>query len=419
MFRTAALMSLSLATFAVAQVIPEVPTIPQSVGVQLKEPNLNDWNLDLIKDAGFKVVRRGFLWQGVEKEAGVYTFDKYDKLVKDCKDRNLQLVVTLALGNDKLYGHVKDEKGREGYVKYATAVVERYKGQGLIYELWNEPNTKTFWGKHGKVGNSEEYAREYMNLVAATVPAIRKADPKAVILGGSVSNLWTESYKWQGYIFGMGILKSGIDIWSVHPYGLKMPEDTIEAYGIVRDLMKKSGSEPMTMVNSERGFSVTQKGEGQIDGDKKAEYQAWSIVRQQIIDMYCDIKFTVWYEWSGGEGFSLLTHERTDTPALKAARVMLKQLDGCQIDKRITLENDRDFAFQMKGKDGRLVLVAWTVPPKGQPPEKTVDHEAEIPVDAKGTLETANLYGEAGKVDVEGGKVKLQLTGAPQYVKLK
>lgn len=422
MFRLATALSITMATVAFSQ-IPAQPGIPESVGVQLKEHNLSTDNIELVKEAGFKWVRRGFLWQGVEKEPGVYNFDKYAKLVQECKDRNLTLIATLALGNDKLYGHVKDEKGRQAYAKYAVAAVERFKGEKhIVWEIWNEPNTMTFWGRHGKKGNTDAYAEEYVNLVNAAVPLMKKADPNCVILGGSVSNLWKDSYEWQDFCFKRGILKSGIDYWSVHPYGLKSPEEYIKAYGIVRGLMEKNGGPILPMLNSERGFTVkSDKGEGDAGGAESMgpEYQAWHFVRQQIIDLYTDQKLTIWYEWSGKEGFSLLNGDRTDTKALKAARVMLKELDGYKLEKRIELENPLDFVFQFKGKDGGVKLVAWTAPPAAKPPEQAEPHDVEITVAAKGTLDTATLYGEPGKVEVGGGKIKLSLTGAPQYVKLK
>lgn len=421
MFRLATAFSLTMATVAFSQ-IPAKPGIPESVGVQLKEHNLSTDHVERVHQAGFKWVRRGFIWQNIEKQPGVYTFDRYDKLVADTRERGLKLLVTLALGNEKLYGHVKDEKGREAYVKYAVACVTRYKDEKhLVWEIWNEPNTMTFWGRHGKVGNSDAYAEEYVNLVNAVVPAMKKADPDCVILGGSVSNLWSKSYEWQDFCFKRGILKSGIDYWSVHPYGLKSPEEYIPAYATVRQLMEKNGGPVLPMLNSERGFTISGKGEGDAGGDesKRPEYQAWHFVRQQIIDLYTDQKLTIWYEWSGKEGFSLLAQDGGDTKALTAARVMLKQLDGYTIDKRIDTGNELDYVFQLKGRDSGVKWVAWTAPPAGKSPDKIVDHDVEIPVPATGTLETASVYGEAGKVQVTGGKIKLSLTGAPQYVKVK
>ena len=115
----------------------------------------------------------------------------------------------------------------------------------------------TFWGRHGKVGNSPQYAREYTDLVRAAVPAMKKANPDCVILAGSVSNMWSESYKWMSYCFADGMLDIHWDIWSVHPYGVKAPEDYMEAYSHTRNLMKKAGGDTGRLwINSERGFPL-------------------------------------------------------------------------------------------------------------------------------------------------------------------
>jgi len=160
------------------------PAIPNGFGVQLKGDNDTGENLDKLKELGVKWVRRGFLWNAVEKTQGEYTFEQFDRLVKDCKERGLRIVGVVALQN-KLYNHPKDEPGRSAYTKYAAALAERYKDYDIVWELWNEPNTMTFWGKHGPKGNSEPYAEEYLSLVKATVPAMRKADPDCLIMGGS------------------------------------------------------------------------------------------------------------------------------------------------------------------------------------------------------------------------------------------
>jgi hypothetical protein len=114
----------------------------------------------------------------------------------------------IALQNRKLYPHPKDEPGTTACASFAAAKAAKFRGCDIAWELWNEPNTKTFWGAHGRKGNSEAYAGEYLRLIRKTVPAMKQADPDCVILGGSVSNLWEKSYQWMGYCFAQGILKT-------------------------------------------------------------------------------------------------------------------------------------------------------------------------------------------------------------------
>ena len=416
------LTALGADTGARPAALPEL-TVPQSCSVQLKENNKDAANLDQIREVGFKYVRRGFLWSAVEKKPGVYDFTPYDTLVTNAHARGLSVLATIALGNP-LYAPVHEEAGRAAYARYAAALVEHFKNDAILWELWNEPNTMTFWGRHGKKGNTEPYAAEYVALVNAAIKAMRAADPKCYIVGGSVSGLWKDSYEWQTFCFQKGILKSGIDAWSVHPYSTKNPEDYDEAYARVRRMMAEIGGVTnMAILNTERGFPIG-KAEGHAGGDPKlsAEYQAWHFVRQYMVDLLHDIRLTSWYEWSGKEGFSLLNGPAgpggKHMPAYEAAAVMIGQLNGYRLAGRVPLDAARDFVLRFVNPSGAVTWVAWTAPPPGESPDKIVPHEVMIPVSATGALATVGLYGEKGTVAVQDGKVKLALTGAPQYIVL-
>jgi hypothetical protein len=417
--------TLSLTHFAEAERVawPEYQSVTEGFGVQLKHGHrASAENLDEVRKLGLRWVRRGFLWQSVEKEKGQYDFTHYDRFMEDCKARQLRVLGCIALGN-KLHGHVKDPEGREAYAKYAAALAERYKDYDVVWEIWNEPNTMTFWGKHGKKGNSEPYAEEYYHLVAAAVPAIKKADPQAFVMGGSVSGLWTESIKWMDYVFADGVLKTGIDGWSVHPYSFKCPEEYEIVYADMRRQMEKAGGPAdLVLLNSERGFPLN-KAEGHAGGDPalSREYQAWHVVRQYLIDMYLGAKVTIWYEWDaepgGKEGFELFRKGEAPKPAYLATKVLIEQLEGFKFEKRLPLEGERDYVFQFRNAAGETRLVAWTAQPRGQTPDKIIPHKVKVPV--SGTVSTVSLYGEKRTATPKDGFLELELSGAPRYVILK
>ncbi|MGV8090447.1 MAG: family 16 glycosylhydrolase [Mangrovibacterium sp.] len=397
--------------------------IPDGWGVQLKLHSNSSEDLDRIRELGLTWVRHGFHWASIEKEKGIYDFEYYDRVVKECHARGLKMVGCIGLNNEKVYGvHAKDEPARSAYGQFAAALAARYKDYDIVWEIWNEPNVMTFWGKHGGIGNSERYAAEYLDLVKATVPAMKKANPDCIILGGSVSNMWTESYKWMNFIFRMGILKTGIEVWSVHPYGVKSPEDYVEAYDTTRRMMSEAGGPVLPLMNSERGFPLG-KHEGYAGGNEKLsyEYQAWHIVRQYLIDRYLDVHGTIWYEWidqDKKEGFSLY-REGEPLPAFTATRVLIRQLKGYKLDKRIETGSKRDFVLRFIHPSGAVKLVAWTAPPFMESPDKIVPHPVSVAVEEKGILETTNIYGNKGNIRVQNGKIQLQLSGAPLYVTVK
>lgn len=395
--------------------------IPHNLGVQLKQDTEGVEHLDRVKDLGLKWVRRGFIWESIEKKKGVYDFSEYDKFVKNCEDRGLSIIGCMAFSN-KIYGHVKDEPGRAGYVKFATALVEHYKDRDIIWEIWNEPNTMTFWGRHGKVGNSDQYAEEYTNLVKAVVPAMKEANSDCVILAGAVSNMWTESYKWMSYCFAKGMLDVDWDVWSVHPYGLKSPEDYIDAYGHTRKLMNDVGHKvDRIWINSERGFPI-KEAEGYAGGDPTFayEYQAWHLIRQYLIDILEGLSVSVWYEWGGDEGFAIYKGNKR-IPAHSACKVFIDELSGYKFDKRLSTESDRDFVLRFTNAKGNVKLVAWTAPPKMETPDKTVNHRISLSFEnlMKNKLPFSDLYGKKGELEVVDSKVQLDLSGSPVYIKLR
>lgn len=417
---------LMVSSQAFGEIVLPDGVFPSNLGVQIKLPDMNAETLDKVKAAGFTWVRRGFIWDGIEKEKDVYSFEQYDKFVALCRERGLGLVAPMAFGN-KIHGHPQTESGRKAYAKWAATMAARYKNENILWEIWNEPNTMTFWNRSGRAkdkvkGNSDLYAEEYTNLVREVVPAMKKANPNCYILAGSVSNMWTESYKWMAFCFDKGMLDIKWDAWSVHPYGLKSPEDYIEAYAITRKLMTDAGGKlDRPWFNTERGFPVKKGKEGWAGGSEEMafEYQAWHLVRQYMIDLLEGVNMTMWYEWGGKDGFALHNEKGEPNPAFNAFKVLVSELDGSKLAKRIPTENPRDFVLQFTGKTGGSKLVVWTSPPPMEPADKVVPHSISIPVEASGTLETSDIYGKKGKVEVKDGKIAVKLTGAPEYITLK
>jgi len=398
-------------------------TVPYGWGVQLKRHSNSSESLERIKKLGLTWVRHGFHWEAIEKKKGVYDFSEYDRVVKESHAKGLKMIGCIAFSNVEIYGtHAKDEPGRSAYARFAATLVKRYKDYDIVWEIWNEPNTMTFWGKHGGKGNSESYAEEYLNLVKSAVPAMKKANPDCIILGGSVSNMWTESYKWMNFIFQKGILKTGIDVWSVHPYGVKAPEDYIAAYDTTRQMMMEAGGPILPLMNTERGFPLG-KLEGYAGGDEKLsyDYQARHIVRQYLIDQYLGLKGTIWYEWIGQDneiGFSLY-REGKPLPVYTAAKVLIEQLNGYSFVKRIDTGNPLDFVFQYKHPSEGVKLVVWTAPPPMESPDKTIPHYVSIPIEKDGDYELFDIYGISKKINGRKKELNVHIHGAPQYIKLR
>lgn len=400
--------------------LPE-PVAPQFCGVQLKSDNFTIATLDAVHAAGFRVVRRGFYWGSIEKEKGTYSFADYDAQMAHAKKLGL-VVVGALFSHNKHYTSTPDETGfpteaeRKGFAAFAAAAAKHYQDQPVLWEIWNEPNVRTFWGKHG-THNTQQFADEYCALVKEVAPAMLKAVPDCFIMAGSVSNYWEPSYQWTEFCFKNGILKTGIRGWSVHPYGVKTPEEFAIGHKRTRDLLVKYGAPDMPMLNTERGFSAKETAEGWSGGsqDRALEYQAWNLVRQYMMDQLHDVKLTIWYELGGTEGFAL-THQGEDRPAFGAAKTMMQELDGHKLVGRIDTGHPLDYVLLWQNSGGSRKLVAWTAPPAGESPDNAFPHEVQISGVTDGDIATVDVMGAKAVLKASGQSVRIKVTGAPLYL---
>ena len=422
----AAAAVLSLLAMSVSLHAAELPgmTVPLSMGAQAKPDTTSTQSLQALNDLHFRHFRRGFYWNKIEPAKGQYEFAEYDRIIEDAQKLDLGVVACL-FGGNTLYetdglGGIQTEEGRRGFAAFAAALAQRYKGKRIYWEIWNEPNVRTFWRKDGK-HNTDPFAQEYTDLVKAVAPAMIKADPDCFVVAGSVSNYWEPSYQWTEFCFKKGILKTGIRGWSVHPYGTKTPEEHVIGHTRTRELLKQYGAAAdFPILNTERGFAVKKPAdndEGWSGGseEKALEYQSWHFVRQYMVDLMAGVRLTMWYEWQG-EKFGILEGGK-ERPVAGAVRVMVEQLQGYRFDQRIDLTSPQDYALRfVNDKSGGVKIVAWTAPPAKETPDMAQPHQVTIPVQATGSLPTVQIYGEKGAVEVNGGAISLTISGAPQYI---
>ncbi len=394
--------------------------VPNTLGMQTKDHSSKTEDIEQISNLGAKYIRKGFYWSRVEKVKGVYDFSWYDRLVNDAEANGLIVLGTLYGGN-KLYeddglGGIQTEEGRQGFAAFGAALAERYKDRNVIWEIWNEPNVRTFWNKEG-MHNSDEFADEYTALVKATAGAMVSADPECFVMAGSVSNFWEPSYYWTNACFERGIGESGIRGWSVHPYGVKTPEEYSVGYTRTREIFVNNNIPyDFPILNSERGFSLEKLDEGWSGGDeaKAEEYQAWHFVRQYMIDLLYDIRLSVWYEWDADKFGIIKGNEKR--AAYHACTNMVDELAGYTFRERLYTTSPSDYLLLFENDSGNQKMVVWTAPPAGSAPDNFVAHNIEIPRHIKNKVEVRDIYGEETYFEIRSGKINIELTGSPKYI---
>ena len=138
--------------------------------------------------------RDNLKWSSLETSAGVFNWAAAVPALVDseniaCGSNSIDYVHVMYLGNAAVYGTDAPTIGpltAIGIVKWqahVSNVVNRFKARGTThYELWNEPNTSTFWA-NGHWTTTDGYVSA---LVPATYDAMIAADPSAKLLVGSI-----------------------------------------------------------------------------------------------------------------------------------------------------------------------------------------------------------------------------------------
>jgi len=385
------------------------PAIPDGMGVNIHFTSPDPGEVKMLAAAGFRWVRMDFVWKQTEQEKGKYDFSTYDTLLKALDEHQIRPLFILDYSNS-LYDNDRapyTDVGRKAFASWAAAAVQRYRGRGILWEIYNEPNTG-FWTPGPDVSN-------YIKLALATGEAIRKAAPGEQVIGPAVWGLDFE--------FIERCLQSGLlEYWSavsVHPYRSADPETVVPDYARLRELIAKYAppGKRVPIISSEWGYSSATRG----IGDEK---QSALLARQLLINQTQGIKLSIWYDWQNdGEKPQEIEHHfgtvlptfyaarepvYDPKPAYLAAKTLSSFFSGYQFSERVGPGND-DYVLKFH-RNAEVRIAAWTTSRPGR--------QVTIPL-APATYRIISHKGEslALKTVTESGLL-LSLTNAPQYISL-
>ena len=378
-------------------------TIPNGLGVNIHftgEPR----DLELIAKGGFKFIRMDFAWGAIEREKGIYNFEKsgYDALTEGCLKRGIHPLYILDYSN-RLYeesNSIRTVEGREAFAKFAESAVKRYEGKEILWEIWNEPNLKQFW-------NPQPSVDDYTALVETTISRIKKAVPSAVVVAPATSGIPMD---WLEACFKKGML-DWIDALTVHPYRTPAPETVIKDYEKLRELVKRYAPEgkDIPIISGEWGYSIINWDKNHISEEQQAQY----LVRMFLINLYQNIPVSIWYDWKDDgvdpnereHHFGTMTNDLNPKKAYLAMKALADKLNGYSIIERLDLGNDEDFALRLKKGESEAIAL-WTM-------GENLSREVEIPVkDREGLM--YDMYGEQMSISWHGQKIRL--SQSPEYL---
>jgi len=339
---------------------PALVPVPKGQGTCISSMATTQ-DLDMIKSAGLTIARTDLKWGAVEQVKGQYNWTTYDQLVNNLTSRGIRPYFILDYNNTN-YGASSELQGIStqeqinGYANFANAAAARYKDKGIIWEIWNEPNRDQFWTP---VSN----ASQYMALVKAAAPAIKAADPNAIVVApaeGFIANTFTflEECAAQG-LFGL------VDAVSVHPYKDAAPEtgSLDYLYDTVKSLIAKynPANPNLPIIAGEFGFSVPWS--SVLNENTQAQY----LTRQLLYNDYKNIPISMIYDFKNDgtsttdaeANFGLVRADSSLKPAYTAIQALSQSLAGMSFSSKLPSASG-DYIFEYTNSAGAKTAVAWT-----------------------------------------------------------
>ncbi len=248
-----------------------------------------------IQELGVGTVRAPLQWQFVKIRPGEYDWSDIDRFVKAARAKQTEVLFTIRTNFRKVAKTPKRKKGLiqapqinapsldvKEWSYFVETLANRYRGQGVSYEIENEVNSEAFWK-----GDLEEY----LELLKNGYDVIKKADPQAKVLPSAMGcgitknfqseaerrEAWKRHDKW----FQAILSTKKFDVVNIHDY--YFPSEIV-ANGFsfrsylehVQDVMKKLELGKFPIWITESGYvSSTADASGRLDDGSPEKQALW------------------------------------------------------------------------------------------------------------------------------------------------
>ncbi len=388
-FPFAFLLTLATCFSARASELPG-PVLPDGLGVNIHFTDPRPGEMKMLAEGGFTWVRMDLNWAATEREPSKYDFSAYQRLLDALDEYHIRAVLILDYSN-RLYDQGLSpcsDDGRAAFSRWAVAAAKHFKGRGVIWEMYNEPNGG-FWKPKADV-------QVYAKLALAVGKALRESAPDEMYIGPASSTI---DFKFLESCFAAGCL----DYWSavsVHPYRQKDPETAADEYRQLRSLISRYGprDKSIPILSGEWGFSAAWEN---FDVERQGRY----LPREYLTNIANDVRMSIWYDWhDDGDNpkepehhFGTVAaeyHAGRDpvydpNPAFTTAKTLTSELKGYRYNKRLIVgdeASDYVLLFNNDADPKQVKLAVWTTRHGG--------HRLSIPA-SNGTFHEVDYLGKS------------------------
>lgn len=282
------------------------------------EGQLNPTDYSRMAAGGVGTVRVVLQWSGVETAKGAYDWSAFDQLLNDVAGAGLEPIVTV-FGTPQVYAETAtipptdDARTFDAWADFLRAAAARY-GNGGDYwesftaanpeaaprpvrewEIWNEPNSSTFW-------SPTPDPAAYAKLVKRSARILGKADGQAQVMTAGMfatpqSDGAIVSYDFLADVLGRNGIERAVDLVGLHPYGPNV-EAVTEQVAQTRKTVDEAGSDAHLWVTEVGWGSDPKPGS---DLSKTPEEQA-DLLSESFKTLYDSrekwgLDGVVWYTW--------------------------------------------------------------------------------------------------------------------------
>ena len=265
---------------------------PSRVGLNTTLRSFEE-DIKSIQELAVSTIRVPLQWQFVKISPGEFDWSTVDRLVKAAQTKQVEVLFTIRTvfrkekpkhkkGSIQISQITPPSVDAKEWVYFIETLANRYRGQGVNYEIENEVNSEAFWK-----GDLEEY----LELLKSGYDAIKKSDLQAKVLPSAMGcgitqnfqsesagrEVWKRHDKWLQAILST----KKFDVVNIHDY--YFPNEIV-ANGLsfrsylehVQDVMKKSGLGDRSIWITETGFvSAPADAGGRTDKGSPEKQAVW------------------------------------------------------------------------------------------------------------------------------------------------
>lgn len=175
---------------------------------------------------GVKSLRIDIPWRWIEQTQGSWTWEALDRVIDLARADGMSILgVFTTTPPWAALGRSSNQQTRPAdpatWARFIDVAVRRYRGRIAAYELWNEPNGREYFAP-----DPDPVA--YAAMTRAAVPAIRSADPSAIIVAAGLGPAPDADGLMSPVRYFRPMLDAGmgaVDAYAFHPYDVQSMSD--------------------------------------------------------------------------------------------------------------------------------------------------------------------------------------------------